>query len=58
MQINIIIGNGANYMYLAKAPIANNPLVLQDPYHIIGFEIFAIIHFYLLDVIARRIFDK
>jgi hypothetical protein len=31
---------------------------LQDPYHIIGFEIFAIIHFYVLDVIARRIFDK
>jgi len=58
MQINIIIGNGANYMYLSKAPIANNPLVLQDPYHIVGFEIFAIIHFYLLDVAARRIFDK
>ena len=49
---------GANYMYLAKAPIADNPLVLQDPYHIIGFEIFAIIHFYFLDLIARRIFDK
>ena len=58
MQINIIIGNGANYMYLSKAPIANNPLVLQDPYHIVGFEIFAIIHFYLLDVAARRIFNK
>jgi len=58
MQINIIIGNGANYMYLSKAPIANNPLVLQDPYHIVGFEIFAIIHFYLLDVAARRIFGK
>ena len=57
-QANSIIGNGANYMYLAKAPIANNPLVLQDPYHIIGFEIFAIIHFYVLDHIARRIFDK
>jgi hypothetical integral membrane protein (TIGR02206 family) len=57
MQINNIIGNGANYMYLAKAPIANSPLVLQDPYHIIGFEIFALIHFYVLDVIARRIFN-
>ena len=45
-------------MYLGKAPLANNALVLQDPYHIIGFEIFAIIQFYLLDVIARRIFDK
>ena len=37
-QANSIIGNGANYMYLAKAPIADNPLVLQDPYHIIAEE--------------------
>tara|TARA_S200000501_G_scaffold364021_1_gene395643 strand:+ start:1322 stop:2020 length:699 start_codon:yes stop_codon:yes gene_type:complete len=56
MQLNIIIGNGANYMYLAKAPIANNPLILQDPYHIVGFEIFALLHFYILDLVARRIF--
>ena len=26
IQVNTIIGNGANYMYLAKAPIADNPL--------------------------------
>ena len=44
-------------MYLAKASIANSPLVLQDPYHIVGFEILALIHFYVLDVIARRIFN-
>ena len=57
IQINTIIGNGANYMYLAKAPIADNPLVLQEPYHIVGFELAALVHFYVLYVIARRIFN-
>ena len=55
-QANVIIGNGANYMYLAQAPIADNPLVLQDPYHILGFELAALAHFYILDVIARKVF--
>lgn len=55
-QANAIIGNGANYMYLAQAPIADNPLVLQDPYHILGFELAALAHFYILDVIARKVF--
>ena len=44
-------------MYLAKAPIADNPLVLQEPYHILGFQLAALAHFYVLDVIARRIFS-
>ena len=57
IQVNTIIGNGANYMYLAKAPIADNPLVLQEPYHIAGFELAALVHFYVLYVIARRIFN-
>ena len=56
-RVNTIIGNGANYMYLAKAPIADNPLVLQEPYHIVGFELAALVHFYVLYVIARRIFN-
>ena len=43
-------------MYLAQAPIADNPLVLQDPYHILGFELAALAHFYILDVIARKVF--
>ncbi|HJO21586.1 MAG TPA: TIGR02206 family membrane protein [Candidatus Marinimicrobia bacterium] len=55
-QANAIIGNGANYMYLAQAPIADNVFVLQDPYHILGFELAALAHFYLLDVIARKVF--
>ena len=42
---------------LAKAPIADNPLVLQEPYHIVGFELAALVHFYVLYVIARRIFN-
>ena len=56
-QVNIIIGEDcANYMYLAQAPIADNIFVLQDPYHILGFELAALAHFYLLDVIGRRFF--
>tara|TARA_B100001029_G_C15058507_1_gene456388 strand:+ start:1354 stop:2043 length:690 start_codon:yes stop_codon:yes gene_type:complete len=55
-QVNAIIGNGANYMYLAEAPIADNIFILQDPYHILGFELAALAHFYLLDLIARKVF--
>ena len=55
-QANVIIGNGANYMYLAKAPIADNIFILQDPYHILGFELAALAHFYLLDLVARKVF--
>ena len=55
-QANAIIGNGANYMYLAEAPIADNIFILQDPYHILGFELAALAHFYFLDLIARKVF--
>ena len=55
-QVNAIIGNGANYMYLAEAPIADNIFILQDPYHILGFELAALAHFYFLDLIARKVF--
>ena len=55
-QANVIIGNNANYMYLAEAPIADNIFILQDPYHIHGFELAALAHFYLLDWIARKVF--
>ena len=55
-QANVIIGNNANYMYLAEAPIADNIFILQDPYHILGFELAALAHFYLLDLIARKVF--
>ena len=55
-QANVIIGNNANYMYLAEAPIADNIFILQDPYHILGFELAALAHFYLLDWIARKVF--
>lgn len=55
-QANVIIGNNANYMYLAEAPIADNIFILQDPYHILGFELAALAHFYILDWIARKVF--
>ena len=55
-QANVIIGNNANYMYLAEAPIADNIFILQDPYHILGFELAALAHYYILDWIARKVF--
>ena len=55
-QANVIIGNNANYMYLAEAPIADNIFILQDPYHILGFELAALAHFYILDLVARKVF--
>ena len=55
-QANAIIGNKANYMYLAAAPEADNIFILQDPYHVLGFELAALAHFYLLDLIARKVF--
>ena len=55
-QANVIIGNNANYMYLVEAPIADNIFILQDPYHILGFELAALAHFYILDWIARKVF--
>ena len=34
----------------------DNIFILQDPYHILGFELAALAHFYLLDWIARKVF--
>tara|TARA_Y100000748_G_scaffold209261_1_gene175399 strand:+ start:156 stop:881 length:726 start_codon:yes stop_codon:yes gene_type:complete len=55
-QANIIIGDCANYMYLATAPIVDNIFVLSEPYYILGFEFAALAHFYLLEVIGRKFF--
>ncbi|MFM1793486.1 MAG: hypothetical protein RLZZ252_1840, partial [Bacteroidota bacterium] len=39
---------GANYMFLAQKPDAENPLIIGDwPYYIIGLEVVVIVHFYL-----------
>lgn len=39
---------GANYMYLAQKPSADNPMILGDwPYYIIGLEVVVLVHFFL-----------
>jgi len=38
---------GSNYMYLCKPPLVDNPFVFgKFPYHLIGFEIAGLIHFF------------
>lgn len=39
----------ANYMYICKAPIVDNPFIIGDfPYHLIGLEFAALLHFALV----------
>lgn len=39
----------ANYMYFRERPLADNPLILGKwPWYIIGFEIFLLVHFYIV----------
>lgn len=39
----------ANYMYFRERPLADNPLILGKwPWYIIGFEIFLLLHFYIV----------
>ena len=47
-QANSIIGNGANYMYLAEPPEIDNPLVIGKwPYYLINLE-FIVVTLFLL----------
>ena len=40
---------GANYMYLAEKPIANNPFLIGDwPYYIIGLELATLLHAFVV----------
>lgn len=40
----------ANYMYLSEKPLAENPFVMGDwPWYILGFELAALLHYYLID---------
>ena len=49
----------ANYMYLNSPPIVENPFVLGEaPFHIIGFELAAFIHFWLLSIPFRKRYNK
>ena len=40
---------GANYMYLAEKPLANNPFLIGDwPYYIIGLELATLLHAFIV----------
>jgi len=61
--INYIIGSGANYMFLCRAPQVNNPLLFGGiwPYYIIGFELIFFIYglfIYFPFFIKKRYFIK
>jgi hypothetical integral membrane protein (TIGR02206 family) len=46
----------ANYMYVAKKPIANSPILIGDwPWYLISLEVALIVHLYILDILFRRI---
>lgn len=39
---------GANYMYLAQKPSADNPMIIGDwPYYIVSLELVVLVHFYV-----------
>ncbi len=45
---------GANYMFLAQKPDAQNPLIIGDwPYYIIGLEVVVAVHFFVFYHIHR-----
>ena len=50
---------GSNYIYLCQKPLANNPLVMGPwPYYLIGFQVFGLIHIYLLYLLFRYLQKK
>ena len=52
--LNFLIGS--NYMYLKEKPLVNNILLVGNwPWYIIAFEVAAIIHILIMDVIFRII---
>jgi len=57
LGFNLLVG--ANYMYLLEPPVANNPLVITSEsfpsLHVVFFEVFAALNFYIIEVVLRRI---
>ena len=57
LVVNLI--TGGNYMYLMEPPIVDNPLIIQSesfPYmHVVFFQVFAAVHFFLLQVVLSRL---
>ena len=50
--INVALG--ANYMYLARRPMANNPFLIGPwPWYILGLEVACVLHLWVMDVLFR-----
>ncbi|MBK9721318.1 MAG: TIGR02206 family membrane protein [Saprospiraceae bacterium] len=51
--INLVLDS--NYIYLMRAPIANNPMILRPyPMHLVGFQIFGLLHILLIYWLTRK----
>ena len=59
IAVGINLLTGGNYMYLMEPPIADNPLIITSesfPYmHVVFFEIFAALHFWIIQLLLSRI---
>jgi len=55
-QLNTVIGNGANYMYLAKAPIVDNVFVVGGASYILFLDLAALLHFIVFYYVALKVF--
>ncbi|MBK8955471.1 MAG: TIGR02206 family membrane protein [Saprospiraceae bacterium] len=55
--LNLLLDS--NYIYLMRAPLVNNPLILHPyPMHLLGFEIFGTLHILLLFWLSRNVLPK
>jgi len=50
---------GSNYMYINSPPEVENPFVIGEaPFHLIGFELAGLLHFWLLSLPFRKYYNK
>lgn len=55
--INLLLDS--NYIYLMRAPIADNPMILRPyPLHLIGFEVFGFAHIVIIYWLTRKFHFK
>ena len=49
----------SNYMYINAPPVVENPFVVGDaPFHLIGFELAGLLHFWLLSLPFRKYYKE
>ena len=60
LGVNLL--TSGNYMYLMEPPIADNPLIITSEnfgyMHVVFFEVFAALNFWLIQLLLRRIHVK